>query len=248
MSRQFAPKPAVRDPGPAVPAHVAIIMDGNRRWARARGRPALYGHQRGAQAVRRVMEAARDLGVGYLTFYAFSAENWNRSQNEIADLMNLLRFYLRREVSTLVKNNVRLRFIGDQSPLPEDVRDLLDSALSATRHSTGPIVTFALNYGSRQEIVRAVRRVALAAQQGHLAPEQLDVEGFGRLLTDGIPDPDLLIRTSGEQRLSNFLLWELAYTEFVFTPVPWPEFDGEHFRAALQEFARRDRRYGASSA
>lgn len=248
MSRQVAPEPAPIDPGPPVPAHVAVIMDGNRRWARSRGRPALYGHQRGAQSVRRVMEAARDLGVGYLTFYAFSSENWNRSKDEIADLMNLLRFYLRREVKALVKNNIRLRFIGDQAPLPEDVRNLLDAALQATRRNTGPLVTFALNYGSRQEIVRAVQRIAVAAQRGELAPEQLDVAGFGRLLNDGVPDPDLLIRTSGEQRLSNFLLWELAYTEFVFTPVPWPEFDGEHFRAAIEEFSRRERRYGASRA
>jgi undecaprenyl diphosphate synthase len=247
MCSQLAPKAAMADGGPSTPVHVAIIMDGNRRWARARGRPALYGHQQGAQAVRRVLRAAQELGVGYLTFYAFSAENWNRSADEISDLMNLLRFYLRREIATLVENNVQLRFIGEQDDLPVDIRDLLREALQRTAGCTGPVVTFALNYGSRQAIVKVARELAAGVQRGDVALEDLTVARFGRELTQGIPDPDLLIRTSGEQRLSNFLLWELAYAEFVFTPVSWPEFDGAHFRAAIEEFARRERRYGASS-
>ncbi len=248
MCSQLAPSPALTEPGSSLPTHVAIIMDGNRRWARARGRPALYGHQQGAQAVRRVLEAADDLGIRYLTFYAFSAENWSRSASEIGDLMNLLRFYLRREVRTLVKHNILLRFIGDVAPLPNDIRALVEHALAATRHNTGRVVTFALNYGSRQDIVRAVRDVAGAVKRGEVALEDLTVDRFGQALTGGVPDPDLLIRTSGEQRLSNFLLWELAYAEFVFTKVAWPEFDGAHFRAAIEEFARRERRYGASGA
>ncbi len=231
-----------------MPVHVAIIMDGNRRWARGRGRPALYGHQQGALAVKRVLEAAEHLGIRYLTFFAFSSENWNRSASEIGDLMNLLRFYLRREIKTLVKNNIGLRFIGDPSPLPDDVRALLDQALTTARHNTGPLVTFALNYGGRQDIVRTARELAAAVQRGECCLEDLTVERFGEALSGGVPDPDLLIRTSGEQRLSNFLLWELAYAEFVFTPVSWPEFDASHLRAAIDEFARRERRYGASSA
>ncbi|TVQ33933.1 MAG: di-trans,poly-cis-decaprenylcistransferase [Geminicoccaceae bacterium] len=246
MSSPLAPSVCTNGPGPAIPAHVAIIMDGNRRWAQARGRPALYGHQQGAQAVRRVMEAANELGIRYLTFFAFSAENWNRSADEIQDLMNLLRFYLRREVANLVEHNVRLRFIGDRGSLPDDINQLLDGGLAATRGCTGPVATFALNYGSRQAIVQAARDFALAVARGEAKPDDLTVEGFGRRLTDGVPEPDLLIRTSGEQRLSNFLLWELAYAEFVFTPVNWPAFDITHLRAALDEYGRRERRYGAS--
>lgn len=246
MTSQPAPRAPQPDGGGVLPTHVAIIMDGNRRWARTRGRPAVFGHQRGADAVRAALETARDMGLRYLTLYAFSAENWSRPEPEIRDLMNLLRFYLRRELATLVKNNVRLRLIGDIDAFEADIRVLLDEALAATRANTGTLVTFALNYGSRQEIARVARRLADAARRGELDPDEITTEAFARALNDGVPDPDLLIRTSGEQRLSNFMLWELAYAEFVFCPVSWPDFDHAQFRAALDEFARRERRYGAS--
>ncbi len=232
--------------GHALPVHVAIIMDGNRRWARARGRPPIFGHQQGANAVRAVLETARDLGIRYVTLFAFSAENWHRPASEIDDLMNLLRFYLRREIGTLANNNAQLRFLGDLSVLDAEIRSLINQALAVTRGNTGTLVTLALNYGSRQAIADAASKLAAAAARGEIAPETITPERFGRALNGDVPDPDLLIRTSGEQRLSNFLLWELAYTELVFSPVPWPDFDQERFREALVEFARRERRYGAS--
>ena len=246
MSSEPAPRATSADGGRALPVHVAIIMDGNRRWARKRGRPAVFGHQQGANAVRAVLETVRDLGIDYVTFYAFSAENWNRAAAEIDDLMNLLRFYLRRELKTMIDNGVRLRFLGDLSAFAPDIVDLIDEARAATRHNRGAVVTFALNYGSRQEITRVARELAAAAAAGELAPSDITTQMIGARLAGDVPDPDLLIRTSGEQRLSNFLLWELAYTEFVFSPVPWPEFDHAQFRAALDEYARRERRYGAS--
>ena len=246
MSSEPAPRATTADGGRGLPVHVAIIMDGNRRWARDRGRPAVFGHQQGANAVRAVLETVRDLGIGYVTFYAFSAENWNRSAAEIDDLMNLLRFYLRRELKAMVENNVRLRFLGDLSAFAPDIIDLVNEARATTRANTGAVVTFALNYGSRQEMTRVTRELAAAAARGELAPDEITPEMIGARLSGQVPDPDLLIRTSGEQRLSNFLLWELAYTEFVFSPVAWPEFDHAQFRAALDEYARRERRYGAS--
>ncbi|MEO1091915.1 MAG: polyprenyl diphosphate synthase [Pseudomonadota bacterium] len=248
MSTEPAPQLAPVDAGAPPPIHVAFIMDGNRRWARSRGMPSVFGHQEGAKAVRRVVESLRDLGIHYVTFYAFSSENWNRSADEIGDLMNLLRFYLRRELNTLRRNDIRLRFIGDLSQLPDDIRVLAEDALATTRGNAGPVMTFALNYGSRQEIARVARQLAEDVAAGRLGADDITPNRFGRALTDGIPDPDLLVRTSGEQRLSNFLLWELAYAEFVFTPVHWPEFSAEHLRAALDEFAKRERRYGASGA
>lgn len=248
MSGQTAPQVKPAGPGRELPVHVAIIMDGNRRWARARGRPPIFGHQQGANAVRAVLETARDLGIRFVTLYAFSAENWSRPADEIDGLLNLLRFYLRRELQTMVKNNVRLRFIGDLRVFDGEIRDLIDEALTATRASTGTLVTLALNYGSRQEIARAARTLAAAAARGEIDPDAITPESFGRALNGDVPDPDLLIRTSGEQRLSNFLLWELAYTELVFSPVSWPDFDHERFREALSEYTRRERRYGASGA
>lgn len=246
MTTQPATRAAHADGDKVLPVHVAIIMDGNRRWARARGRPPIFGHQQGANAVRAVLETARELGIGYITLYAFSAENWNRAADEIADLMSLLRFYLRRELNTMVKNNVRLRLIGDTGVFDDDIRQLIAHALETTRTNTGAIVTLALNYGSRQEITRVARELAMAAARGDVDPATITPEHFGHRLCGDVPDPDLLIRTSGEQRLSNFLLWELAYAEFVFSPVSWPDFDHAQFRVALDEFARRERRYGAS--
>jgi undecaprenyl diphosphate synthase len=228
--------------------HVAIIMDGNRRWARARGMPGVMGHRRGADSVRRAIRAAVREGVRYLTLFAFSSENWRRPAMEVGELMNLLRFYLRKELTELHKEGVRIRVIGERSRLAEDIRVMLAEAEALTEGNTRLDLVLALNYGSRWEITEAVRTLVDAAKAGHLDATAVDEDLVARHLgTAGIPDPDLLIRTSGEQRISNFLLWQLAYTEIVFLDVAWPDFDEHHFRAALAEFARRERRYGASS-
>ncbi len=242
-------QPLARDGGePSVPAHVAIIMDGNRRWARSRGMPPVYGHQQGAEAVRRATEACAKLGVRYLTLYAFSSENWARPRGEVGELMNLLRLYLRREISNLDRNGVRVRMIGERDGLDADIRDLITAAEARTRGNTRLDLIIALNYGSRREIVRVARRLAAEVAAGTLKAEAIDEGAISaRLDTAGIPDPDLLIRTSGEQRISNFLLWQLAYTELVFVPVPWPDFGEDHLQGALAEYARRERRYGASA-
>ncbi|HET6519903.1 MAG TPA: isoprenyl transferase [Geminicoccaceae bacterium] len=242
------PTSATASGGGGPPSHIAIIMDGNRRWARGHGMPVVVGHQRGAGAVRRAVEGCRELGVRYLTLYAFSSENWKRSPAEVNDLMNLLRFYIRREIDELERNGVRARFIGEHDALPGDIVELTRVAAERTRHNTALTLTIALNYGARREIVLAARRLAAEAAAGRLDPETIDEPAFARALaTDFLPDPDLLIRTSGEQRLSNFLLWQMAYTELVFLPVSWPDFDKHHLRAAIVEFNRRERRYGASA-
>ncbi len=233
---------------PAPPAHIAIIMDGNRRWARSRGMPPAYGHRRGADAVKRTVEACGREGVQYLTLFAFSSENWRRPAGEVGDLMDLLRLYLRREIEELTKNDVRLRVIGDRTALAADIRTLIEEAEARTEGNRRLNVVIALNYGSRHEIKEAVRRIAREVQAGTLAPDAIDEDTVAaHLETAGIPDPDLLIRTSGEQRISNFLLWQLAYTELVFVPVSWPDFSEEHLQEALREFQRRERRYGASA-
>ncbi len=241
---------ALRQDGlvPAPPTHIAIIMDGNRRWARAQHKPPIYGHQQGAEAVRRAVEACSKAGVRYLTLFAFSSENWRRPPDEVSGLMNLLRFYLRKEVEELHKNGVRVRSIGEVDELDPDIRNLLQRGEEQTRHNVRMTVTFALNYGARQEIVRAAQALALDACRGEIEPAAINEASFAsRLFTRELPDPDLLIRTSGEQRISNFLLWQLAYTEFVFVQVPWPEFQEEHLFEAIDEFTRRERRYGASA-
>jgi len=228
--------------------HIAIIMDGNRRWARERGMPPIFGHQRGAEAVRRSVEGCRERGIPHLTLFAFSSENWRRPAAEVNELMNLLRFYLRRELNELARNGVRLRFLGEHGAMARDITDLLDEAEQRTRHNTALTLTIALNYGSRREIVQAAREIARQVQSGERDLATVDEELFGRTLNPlGLPDPDLLIRTSGEQRLSNFMLWQLAYTELVFLPVNWPDFDHSHLDQAIAEFRRRERRYGASS-
>ncbi len=230
------------------PVHVAIIMDGNGRWAKARGLPRIAGHQQGAEVVREIVRHAHAIGVAYLTIYAFSSENWKRPISEVDDLMGLLRLYIRRELGELAESNVRLRFIGDLDRLPDDINVLVNDAERDTRENSGLTLTVALNYGARCEIAAAARRLAEDAVAGRVDPATVDEDNFaGYLATDGLPDPDLLIRTSGEQRLSNFLLWQSAYTELVFTPVLWPEFTKDHLDAAIDEFRRRDRRYGASS-
>ncbi|GIK96097.1 MAG: isoprenyl transferase [Alphaproteobacteria bacterium] len=234
--------------GPAAPVHVAIIMDGNGRWATARGLPRTLGHQRGAEAVRRSVKGAAELGIRYLTLYGFSSENWKRPPAEIDDLMGLLRLYLRSEIAELDRNGVRLRVIGDRERLGSDIVRLIEDAEARTRGNTRLNLTVALSYGGRAEITQAARRIAAAVQRGELRPEDIDEALFARfLLTDGIPDPDLLIRTSGEQRISNFLLWQSAYTELLFLDRLWPDFSKDDLEDAIREFHRRDRRYGASA-
>lgn len=238
--------PATADP--ALPVHVAIIMDGNRRWARARGRPPVFGHRRGADAVRRAVEACGSLGIRYLTLFAFSSENWQRPAVEVNELMGLLRFYLRKEIDSLHKNEIRLRVIGDRTRLDRDILELIDNAERLTAAHQRLDLIIALNYGARDEIVRATQRLAAAALKGEVLPEAIDHRLFAAALdTTGVPDPDLLIRTSGEQRISNFLLWQLAYTELVFLETHWPDFAEEHLRRAIAEYGRRERRYGANA-
>jgi undecaprenyl diphosphate synthase len=230
----------------ACPAHVAIIMDGNGRWAASRRLPRIAGHREGARAVRRTIEAAIQSGVAWLTIYAFSSENWRRPAGEVLDLTGLLRHYLKNELAELKDNGVRLRVIGDRSRFDHDIQRDLAAAESETSANFRLNLTVALSYGSRDEIVGTARKLAEAVRDGLLDPALIDEERFSRALaTTGIPDPDLVIRTSGEQRLSNFLLWQAAYAELVFLDVLWPDFAAEHFGAALAEYARRERRFGA---
>ena len=237
-----------RDEAPTPPAHVAIIMDGNGRWARNRGLPRVAGHERGAEAVRRAVRACREIGVKYLTLYAFSSENWKRLPAEIDDLMALLRVYLRREIADLHEKDVRVRFIGRRERLAADIINLIEEAEQLTAGNGALAMVIALNYGGRDEIVRAARRLAEEVAGGRIGTEDITDELFARYLeTAGIPNPDLLIRTSGEQRLSNFLLWQAAYTELVFTDICWPDFTKEHLEAAIHEYHQRDRRYGAAN-
>ncbi|MDF1793388.1 MAG: isoprenyl transferase [Thalassobaculaceae bacterium] len=232
----------------AVDLHVAIIMDGNGRWARARGMPRTFGHREGVKAVRRVVNCAPGLGITHLTLFGFSSENWSRPKDEVSELMNILRFYLRREVAELHRNNVRIRMLGERSRLSADIVSLIDNAEQLTAANTGLGLNIALSYGARGEITNAVRRIAEAVAAGELTPAEIDEETvLSNLETDGLPDPDLLIRTSGEQRISNFLLWQIAYSELVFTDVLWPDFDRAHLVEALEDFSRRDRRYGQAT-
>lgn len=230
------------------PRHVAIIMDGNGRWARARGLPRVAGHQRGAEAVRGVVEACREMGIDYLTLYAFSSENWKRPATEVDDLMGLLRLYLRRELSQLHRNNVRIRFIGDWKHLAPDIVSLIEDAVERTRDNDSLTFVIAINYGSHNEILDATRRIAENVRAGTLVPDDIDEALFASYLhTRGIPDPDLIIRTSGEQRLSNFLLWQAAYAELVFLDLLWPDFTKASLEEAVEEFRRRERRYGGTN-
>ncbi|MCZ6604014.1 MAG: isoprenyl transferase [Alphaproteobacteria bacterium] len=229
-----------------IPNHIAIIMDGNGRWARQRGLPRAAGHRKGADAVRRTLKAAGDLGVSYLTLFGFSAENWQRPISEIEELMGLLRRYLRSEIAELYRNNVRLRVVGERDTLPGDVVAMIDSAEEQTRENDGLNFTVALSYGGRQDLLAAVKALAHKVADGSLRVDDIGENDIARhLATAGLPDPDLLIRTSGEQRLSNFMLWQMAYTEFVFSPILWPDFDREQLEDAIREFDRRERRFGA---
>ncbi|MGE0733346.1 MAG: isoprenyl transferase [Alphaproteobacteria bacterium] len=231
-----------------VPVHVAIIMDGNGRWAKARGLPRTAGHKRGVEAARRTVRAAIELGISYLTIFGFSSENWNRPIAEVDDLMGLLRIYLRSEVAELHQNGVRLRFIGDRTRLSKDIVRMIEDTERRTGENARLNLTICLSYGGRAEIVMAARRIAERIAAGELRAEDLDDKRFEEhLMTAGIPDPDLIIRTSGEKRLSNFLLWQAAYAEFIFIDTLWPDFGKEHLQSAVDEFMRRERRYGATT-
>jgi undecaprenyl diphosphate synthase len=241
MSAAATPRP--------VPRHIAIIMDGNGRWAKARGLPRVAGHRSGAEAARRAVIATAELGIPYLTLFGFSSENWKRSSGEIQDLMSLLRHYLRAEVAELHRNGARLKVIGDLGRLAPDILRLIEHAERVTRNNTRITVTMALSYGGRAEIVSAVREIAKKVASEGLALELIDEECVSRhLFTVGLPDPDLLIRTSGEQRISNFLLWQCAYSELVFTKTLWPDFSKQDLEQAIDEFCGRERRYGATVA
>jgi undecaprenyl diphosphate synthase len=238
--------PAAGAVSATVPAHVAIIMDGNGRWASARSLPRLAGHRAGTQAVRRTIEAAITKGVGWLTLYAFSSENWRRPASEVFDLTGLLRHFLKSEIAELKREGVRLRFIGDRARFERDIQFDLSQAERETADNTRLTLVMALSYGARAEILSAARAAAEAVRDGTLDPADLDEAGFARFLsTADMPDPDLIIRTSGEQRLSNFLLWQSAYAELVFMDVLWPDFSLAHFSEALETYARRERRFGA---
>ncbi len=229
-----------------IPKHIAIIMDGNGRWAKSRGMPRTDGHRRGIDAVRRTIEASGELGVQYLTLFGFSSENWKRPIIEVDDLMWLLRRFLQSETARLHENNVLIRIIGDRSTFSSDIVRLIEHSEQMTSGNDGLHLTAALSYGGRQEIVEAARALANDVASGRVSPDDIDADRFsGYLATADIPDPDLLIRTSGEQRISNFLLWQIAYTELVFSDVLWPDFDREHLESAIDEFNGRERRFGA---
>ena len=231
-----------------VPRHVAVIMDGNGRWAKQRGRPRLFGHRAGADSLRAILRACRDHGVEYLTVYAFSTENWVRPQDEVSGLMSLLKTFLKKDEHELHENQVRLRVTGRVQDLPKAVRSELERVMEATKNYEKGHLILALSYGGRAEIVDAVRAIAADVRAGRLAPEAIDEKAIAaRLYLPDVPDPDLMIRTSGELRLSNFLLWELSYSEFYFTETLWPDFREADFAKALEEYARRQRRYGAPS-
>jgi undecaprenyl diphosphate synthase len=228
-----------------LPRHVAIIMDGNGRWAKQRGYPRIAGHRRGAESVRTITTAAREIGIEYLTLYSFSTENWNRPKTEVMALMRLLRHYLQAEIETMNKNNIRLEVIGRISDLPDEVQTQLDATMAATAHNTGMTLILALSYSGRAEITDAVRVIAEKVRSEELLPKDISEKTLSEhLYTRDFPDPDLLIRTSGEMRISNFLNWQLAYTEFVITETLWPDFGREELFDALRQYSKRQRRFG----
>ena len=228
-----------------IPQHVAIILDGNGRWAKSKGMPRTYGHIEGAKTVEKICEEAWKMGIKYLTVYAFSTENWKRSKEEVDALMKLLRNYMKNCLKTAEKNDMVVRVIGDKTGLDDDIREQIDALETASANNGGLNFQIAINYGSRDEIVRSVRKIMEDVKAGKIDADQMDEAMFDSYLdTAGIPSPDLLIRTSGEQRLSNFLMWQLAYTEFYFTDVPWPAFSKEDLEKAVEKFNSRDRRFG----
>ena len=231
------------------PDHVAIIMDGNGRWATQRGRPRLFGHHAGARRVREIVEACPDLGVKYLTIFAFSTENWKRTQSEVSGLMRLFRRYIEREAKALLQDGVRVRFIGDRQKLDDKLVSLMDNLELYTLGNDKVHLTIALNYGGRDEVTRAAQRLAFEVEQGLLSPKDVDAETLAKFLdTRFLPDPDLVIRTSGEARISNFLLWQSAYAEYEFVDTLWPDFNAEEFGKILSRYGNRERRFGAVTA
>ncbi|MHA1109059.1 MAG: isoprenyl transferase, partial [Alphaproteobacteria bacterium] len=230
------------------PVHVAIIMDGNGRWARARGLPRIAGHRQGAEAVRTAVTTASDLGVGYLTLYGFSAENWKRPDSEVSDLMGLLRLYLKKEINELDQKGVRMRFIGQRERLAPDIVELIEEAEARTAGNTRLNLIVALSYGARQEITEAARKLAERVMANEISLDEINEDAVAlHLDTSGIPDPDMVIRTSGEKRISNFLLWQSAYSELIFVDTLWPDFSRADLEEAIHEFHRRERRYGATT-
>jgi undecaprenyl diphosphate synthase len=241
-------EPLPKSSGSVAPLHVAIIMDGNGRWAKARGMPRAIGHQRGAEAARRTVQGAVELGIGYLTLFGFSSENWSRPASEIDDLMQLLRFYLEREIDELHRNGIRLCVIGDRHRLSPAIVELIEKSETMTRANARMRLTMALSYGGRAEIAAAARRIAADVAAGRVTADRVDENLVQRyLFTADAPDPDLVIRTSGEKRISNFLLWQSAYSELVFMDKHWPDFGKADLAAAIQEFGGRERRYGRSA-
>lgn len=238
-----------KQPAPDAPLHVAIVMDGNGRWAKRRGLPRQVGHPKGVDAIRRVVEAAPDQGVRWLTLYAFSTENWRRPAGEVAEVMRLLKLYVNSDLDKLAREGVRVRILGRRDGLPPDIAEIVERAERQTAHNDRFFLQVAFNYGGRADLVDAARALAKEAAEGRLDPETIDEDAVSRRLsTGGTPDPDLVIRTSGEQRLSNFLLWETAYSEFVFQDVLWPDYNAAHLQAAIEEFQKRERRYGGAVA
>lgn len=236
-------KPAAE---PGLPQHVAIIMDGNGRWAQARSLPRVMGHKAGMDAVKRAVQAVSDAGIACLTLYGFSSENWKRPEDEVRDLMTLLRLFLKSELAEMHRNGIRLRIIGERDRFDADIITLIEDAEKLTSPNTKLNLTVALSYGGRQEIVQAAKALATKVREGALDPASINEASIGRALyTSDLPDPDLILRTSGEKRLSNFLLWQSAYAEFVFLDTLWPDFSAEDLGRALDEFNRRERRYGA---
>ncbi len=232
-----------------LPAHVAIVMDGNGRWAQSRKKPRLYGHRIGADSVREIVEVAVELGIQVLTLYAFSSENWKRPENEVKGLMSILQNYLCSELDRMLQNGIQLRCIGDLTRLPEGVRKVLVSTIEKTKDNNKLILNLALSYGARDEIVMAAQNIAARCAEGALSSEDITTDVFSDYLyTRGLPDPDLFIRTGGEQRLSNFLLWQLSYAELIFTDIMWPEFRREAFVTALAAYQNRERRFGRTGA
>lgn len=228
-----------------VPEHIAIILDGNGRWAKSKGMPRTYGHTIGAKNVETICRAAHDLGVKYVTMYAFSTENWSRPDDEVSALMKLLGEYIKTCMKTAKKDNLRVRFIGDLTKLNDSLRKAIEELTEYSSKFTGLTLTIAINYGSRDEMTRAIRRISSDVKAGNIDVDDIDEKMFSSYLdTKDIPDPDFMIRTSGEQRLSNYLLWQLAYAEFYFTPVPWPEFTPDELKKAIEEYDRRNRRFG----
>ncbi len=231
-----------------LPKHIAIIMDGNGRWAKSKGKNRVFGHRNGTEAVHKVVEAAARMQIEHLTLYAFSTENWNRPQQEVSTLMDLLIRALRRELNKMVKNNIQLKSIGDISKLPTEVEKELIDTINKTRDNDGMILTLALNYGARQELTQAMQQIASKVKNNIISPENVDETIINKhLYTQNLPSVDLLIRTSGEQRISNFLLWQIAYAELYFSEVLWPDFNEKHFEEAITSYQKRERRFGKTS-